>query len=286
LGGDEFAVLLDDVDEADANVVARRILDALEAPFVLSQRSIRIGGSIGIAHTASGLTTSSDLLRAADIAMYHAKEAGKNQFAVFDPSMQDASSERLSLGIDLRGAVERGEFIVEYQPIVSLPEQAVVAMEALIRWVHPERGIIPPAEFIPIAERTGLMIPIGEFVIREACRQARAWQLARAGQPPIGVSVNVSGVQLQHPGLVAAVSLALEDADLEPEVLTIEITESVVARETDATSRRLRQLKGLGVGLAIDDFGTGYSSLSYLRRFPIEVVKIDKSFLDGIGDDP
>jgi diguanylate cyclase (GGDEF)-like protein len=286
LGGDEFAVLLDDVDEADASSVARRILDALEAPFVLSQRSIRIGGSIGIAHTAAGPTTSSELLRAADVAMYHAKEAGKNQVAVFDASMQDASSERLSLGIDLRGAVERGEFILHYQPIVALPDRTVVGMEALIRWVHPERGIIPPAEFIPIAERTGLMIPIGEFVVREACRQARAWQLARSGQPPIGVSVNVSGVQLQHPGLVAAVSLALEDADLAPEILTLEITESVIARETDATSRRLRQLKGLGVGLAIDDFGTGYSSLSYLRRFPIEVVKIDKSFLDGIADDP
>jgi diguanylate cyclase (GGDEF)-like protein/PAS domain S-box-containing protein len=286
LGGDEFAVLLDDVDEADASTVARRILVALEAPFVLSQRSIRIGGSIGIAHTAAGLTTSSDLLRAADIAMYHAKEAGKNQVAVFDESMQDASSERLSLGIDLRGAVERGEFILHYQPIVALPDRNVVGMEALLRWVHPERGIIPPAEFIPIAERTGLMVPIGEFVLREACRQARAWQLARGSQPALSVNVNVSGVQLQHPGLVAAVSLALEDADLAPELLTIEITESVVARETDATSRRLRQLKGLGVGLAIDDFGTGYSSLSYLRRFPIEVVKIDKSFLDGITDDP
>ena len=286
LGGDEFAVLLDDVDEADASAVARRVLEALEAPFVLSQRSIRIGGSIGIAHTAAGLTTSSDLLRAADIAMYHAKEAGKNQVAVFDVSMQDASSDRLSLGIDLRGAVDRGEFILHYQPIVALPDRTVVAMEALVRWNHPERGMISPLEFIPIAERTGLMVPIGEFVLREACRQARAWQLARAGQPPLSVNVNVSGVQLQHPGLVAAVSLALEDADLEPELLTIEITESVVARETDATSRRLRQLKGLGVGLAIDDFGTGYSSLSYLRRFPIEVVKIDKSFLDGISDDP
>jgi diguanylate cyclase (GGDEF)-like protein/PAS domain S-box-containing protein len=286
LGGDEFAVLLDDVDEADAEVVAQRILRALEAPFVLSQRSIRIGGSIGIAHTAAGLLSSSDLLRAADIAMYHAKEAGKNQVAVFDASMQDASSERLSLGIDLRGAIDRGEFVLHYQPIVALPDRTVVAMEALIRWVHPERGIISPAEFIPIAERTGLMVPIGEWVVREACRQARAWQIARPGQPPISVNVNVSGVQLQHPGLVAAVSLALEDADLLPELLTIEITESVIARETDATSRRLRQLKGLGVGLAIDDFGTGYSSLSYLRRFPIEVVKIDKSFLDGIADDP
>jgi multiple sugar transport system substrate-binding protein len=158
-------------------------------------------------------------------------------------------------------------------------------MEALVRWLHPERGLISPLEFIAIAEKTGLMIPLGEFVVREACRQARAWQLARPGQPPIPVNVNLSGVQLQHPGLVAAVSLALEDSGLAPDLLMLEITESVMARETEATARRLRQLKGLGVGLAIDDFGTGYSSLSYLRRFPIEVVKIDKSFVDGIEDD-
>ena len=285
LGGDEFAILLDDVDEEAAAVVASRVLSALEAPFVLPQRPIRIGGSIGIAHSAAGLTRSTDMLRAADIAMYHAKESGKNQFRLFDPSMQDESSERLSLGVDMRGAVERGEFVLNYQPIVSLPDRGVVAMEALVRWIHPERGLIGPSEFIPIAEKTGLMIPLGEFVVREACRQARAWQIGRPGQPPVSVNVNLSGVQLQHPGLVAAVSLALEDSELSPELLTLEITESVVARETDATARRLRQLKGLGVRLAIDDFGTGYSSLSYLRRFPIEIVKIDKSFIDGIADD-
>jgi diguanylate cyclase (GGDEF)-like protein len=285
LGGDEFAILLDDVDEEHAANVAARALASLEAPFVLPQRQIRIGGSIGIAHSSAGLTRSTDLLRAADIAMYHAKESGKNQFRLFDPSMQDASTERLSLGVDMRGAVERGEFILHYQPIVSLPDGGVVAMEALVRWVHPERGVISPLDFIAIAEKTGLMIPIGEFVVREACRQARAWQLARPGLAPIAVNVNLSGVQLQHPGLVAAVSLALEDSGLAPELLMLEITESVMARETDATARRLRQLKGLGVGLAIDDFGTGYSSLSYLRRFPIEVVKIDKSFVEGIEDD-
>ena len=285
LGGDEFAILLDDVDEDDASTVAARVLSALEAPFVLPQRSIRIGGSIGIAHSAAGLTRSTDMLRAADVAMYHAKESGKNQFRLFDPSMQDASTERLSLGVDMRGAVERGEFILHYQPIVQLPDAKVVAMEALVRWVHPERGLIPPNEFITIAEKTGLMVPIGEFVVREACRQARAWQLARPNQPAVAVNVNLSGVQLQHPGLVAAVSLALEDSGLAPELLMLEITESVMARETSATARRLRQLKGLGVGLAIDDFGTGYSSLSYLRRFPIQVVKIDKSFVDGIEND-
>jgi diguanylate cyclase (GGDEF)-like protein/PAS domain S-box-containing protein len=285
LGGDEFAILLDDVDEEDASLVAARVLSALEAPFVLPERAIRLGGSIGIAHSSAGLTRSTDMLRAADVAMYHAKESGKNQFRLFDASMQDASIERLSLGVDMRGAVERDEFILHYQPIVALPEGTVVAMEALIRWNHPERGLISPADFIPIAEKTGLMVPIGEFVVREACRQARAWQVARTGQAPISVSVNLSGVQLQHPGLIAAVSLALEDSNLPPELLTLEITESVVARETEATARRLRQLKGLGVSLAIDDFGTGYSSLSYLRRFPIEVVKIDKSFVDEISDD-
>ena len=285
LGGDEFAILLDDVDEEDSSVVAARVLSALEAPFVLSERAIRVGGSIGIAHSSAGLTRSTDMLRAADVAMYHAKESGKNQFRLFDASMQDASTERLSLGVDMRGAVERGEFILHYQPIVGLPDGNVVAMEALVRWQHPERGLIPPGDFIPIAEKTGLMVPIGEFVVREACRQARSWQLARGALAPVSVNVNLSGVQLQHPGLVAAVSLALEDSNLPAELLTLEITESVVARETEATARRLRQLKGLGVALAIDDFGTGYSSLSYLRRFPIEVVKIDKSFVDEISDD-
>ena len=285
-GGDEFAILLDDVDEEDASRVAARVLSVLEAPFVLPQRDIWIGGSIGIAHSSAGLTRSSDMLRAADVAMYLAKQSGKNQFRLFDSSMQEASSERLSLAADMRGAIDREEFVIHYQPVVSLPDRATVAMEALVRWAHPVRGLIPPSEFIPIAEKTGLMVPLGEFVLREGCRQAKIWLDARPGQPPVSINVNLSGVQLQHPGLVGAVSLALEDAGLPPELLTLEITESVVARETEATARRLHQLKGLGCRLAIDDFGTGFSSLSYLRRFPIEIVKIDKSFVDGIGDDP
>jgi len=284
-GGDEFAILLDDVDEGEASIVAARVIAALEPPFALSDQSIRLGGSVGIAHSSAGLTRSVDMLRAADAAMYLAKESGKNQFRMFEPAMQDVSSNRLSLGMDLRDGIERGEFYLNYQPIVGLPDGAVVGMEALVRWSHPERGLISPNEFIPIAEKTGLILPIGEFVLREACRQARSWQLGRSHQSPVTVSVNLSGVQLQHPGLVAAVSLALEDSGLPPELLTLEITESVMAHENETTARRLRQLKGLGVSLAIDDFGTGYSSLSYLRRFPIDAVKIDKSFVDDVAEE-
>jgi diguanylate cyclase (GGDEF)-like protein/PAS domain S-box-containing protein len=283
LGGDEFALLLEDVDEDQAVGVADRVLAALDRPFDLSERPVRIGTTIGIALSSPDLPTATDMLRAADIAMYEAKDAGKGRFRVFEPSMQQATAERMRLSVDLRGAVERGEFVLHYQPTVSLPSATVTGVEALVRWAHPVRGLVPPLEFIPLAERTGLIIPLGEWVLREACRQARTWQLARPNQPPLMMSVNLSGVQLRHPGLVATVSLALEDSGLAPELLTLEITESVLAHESDEVTRRLRQLKGLGVGLAIDDFGTGYSSLSYLRRFPIDLVKIDKTFVDGIS---
>ncbi len=287
LGGDEFAVLLDDVDEDGAQSVAKRLLKDLAEPFPLPQRPVRIGGSIGIAHSSEGLTRAADILRAADLAMYEAKERGKNQFRVFEPSLQRVSSDRVALDADLHGVVERGELVLHYQPIVTVSDGSPVAMEALLRWIHPERGVVAPSAFIAVAEKNGQMIEIGEWVIGEACRQGRAWQVARlaGGREPLAIHVNLSGVQLQHPGLVAAVSLALEESELPPELLTLEITESVIARETDATSRRLRQLRGLGVGLAIDDFGTGYSALSYLRRFPIDTVKIDRSFIDEIGED-
>jgi diguanylate cyclase (GGDEF)-like protein/PAS domain S-box-containing protein len=286
LGGDEFALLLVEVDEAQAEAVASRVLHSFDRPYQLSERSIRMAGSVGVAHTWSGLHTATDMLRAADLAMYEAKGAGKGQYRVFEPSMHQAANDRLQLGADLRLAIDRQEFTLHYQPTVELPGRGLSSMEALVRWNHPERGLVAPGEFIPLAESTGLIIPIGEFVLREACRQARAWQLARSDMPPVTVNVNLSGVQLEHPGIVAAVSLALEDAELAPELLTLEITESVMARETDATLRRLKQLKGLGVRLAIDDFGTGYSSLAYLRRFPIDFVKIDKSFIDGVADEP
>jgi diguanylate cyclase (GGDEF)-like protein/PAS domain S-box-containing protein len=282
LGGDEFALLLEDVDEDQAKAVARRVLEALDRPYQLTDRSLRVGVSVGIALSSAGLVTATDMLRAADIAMYNAKDAGKGQFRVFRDSMQQETTDRLRLGVDLRAAIERGEFVIHYQPIVDLPSGEVTGMEALVRWAHPDRGLIPPAEFIPLAESTGLIIPLGEWVLREACVQGRAWQLARPDRP-LTINVNLSGVQLGRPGLVAAVSLALEDSEFPPELLTLEITETVMADETEQMIRRMRQLKGIGVGLAIDDFGKGYSSLSYLRRFPVDIVKIDKSFVDGIA---
>jgi diguanylate cyclase (GGDEF)-like protein/PAS domain S-box-containing protein len=282
LGGDEFALLLEDVDEGQAAAVATRVLAELEQPFDLGDRSLLVGASIGIALSSDELETSSDLLRAADTAMYVAKDAGKGQYRTFEPSMHRASTERLRLGADLRGAVERGELVVHYQPIVDLPSREVSSMEALVRWQHPERGLLPPSDFIPQAERSGLIVPIGAFVVGEACRQARAWQQARPDRP-VGVSVNVSGVQLQHPGFVASISLALEEANLPPHLLTLEITESVMAIDDEAVGRRLAQLKAIGVQVAIDDFGTGYSSLGSIGRFPIDIVKIDRSFIWADG---
>ncbi len=283
LGGDEFALLLDDVDEDGAVSVATRVLALFNRPFELTDHAVRIGAAVGIALSSATRPNAVDMLRAADIAMYSAKASGKGRVRVFEPSMHHQAAERLRLKVDIRGAVERGEFVLHYQPLVHLRSGEVSGLEALLRWTHPELGLIPPAEFIPLAESTGLIIPLGEFVLREACRQARAWQRARPGQPPLMMSVNLSGVQLQDPGLVAAVSLALEHAELAPELLTLEVTESILAHETDDMVRRLRQLKGLGLDIAIDDFGTGSSSLAYLRRFPVDTVKIDKSFVDGIA---
>jgi diguanylate cyclase (GGDEF)-like protein/PAS domain S-box-containing protein len=282
-GGDEFALLLDDVDEDGAIAVATRAMDALSRPFELTDHTVRVGATVGIALSAATRPDAVDMLRAADIAMYSAKAAGKGRVRVFEQSMHHEAAERLRLGVDIRAALEHGDFVLHYQPIVHLPDGGVAGMEALLRWEHPELGLIPPSEFIPLAESTGLIIPLGEFVLREACRQARAWQRARPGKAPVTMSVNVSGIQLRHPGLVAAVSLALEEAELDPGLLTLEVTESVMAHETDDMVRRLRQLKGLGLHIAIDDFGTGFSSLAYLRRFPVDTVKIDKSFIDGIA---
>ena len=285
LGGDEFAILLEDVrDSRDAARAAQRVLDAFTAPFVLRDGQVTVGVSIGICLGTSGQQSAETLVRNADVAMYAAKDGGRGRYAIFEAGMHAAVMQRLTLEADLRQAVECEEFQLLYQPIVALDEGRIVGAEALVRWAHPERGLVSPAEFIPAAEETGLIVPMGRWVLREACRQARAWHDQHPAHVPVRVSVNLSPKQLQHPDIVADVTRALADSQLDPHCLLLEVTESVLMEDTEANIATLHQLKALGVSLAIDDFGTGYSSLSYLRRFPIDIVKIDKSFIDGIAE--
>jgi EAL domain-containing protein (putative c-di-GMP-specific phosphodiesterase class I) len=224
-----------------------------------------------------------ELLRDADVAMYRAKSAGPSQYEVFDPEMNARALERLSLETDLWQAVSRGELRVHYQPKVHLSTQKIVGLEALVRWEHPVHGTISPGVFIPLAEETGLILTIGQWVLREACRQARVWQGQSEDGSGLQMSVNLSSRQLQQPNLVQEIADILKETDLDPRLLKLEITESVVMSDAESTIRALRELKSLGVQLAIDDFGTGYSSLSYLRRFPVDTLKIDRSFISNLG---
>jgi diguanylate cyclase (GGDEF)-like protein/PAS domain S-box-containing protein len=282
LGGDEFALLLEDVDEGQAAAVATRVLGELEQPFDLGDRSLLVGASIGIALSSDELETSSDLLRAADTAMYVAKDAGKGQYRTFEPSMHRASTERLRLGADLRDAVERGELVIHYQPIVDLPSGEVGGFEALLRWEHSTLGMLPPGEFIPLAEGSGSIVPIGAFVLREACLHAK--RLGDETGRALEMAVNVSARQLQHPDFVQHVEEALAVSALPPERLVLEITESVVI-DTGDVEQRLASLRAKGIKIALDDFGTGYGSLAYLQRLPIDIVKIDRSFTASIDTD-
>ena len=297
LGGDEFVVLLEDVEDvAEAVVVAKRVARSLEAPFDLDGQEVFVTTSTGIViggPSEVGGKHAEELLRDADVAMYRGKEAGKDRHEIYEAGMQDRASERLDLDGDLRRAVERGgeEFVVYYQPEVELEGGRTVGLEALVRWQHPERGLVPPGEFIPLAEETGLIVPIGKRVLEEACRQARILREDHAvgsngnsaGLPTM--YVNLSARQFRHPGLVGEIAKVLEEAGLEPEGLALEITESVVMEDAAAAVGVLRELRALGVRLAIDDFGTGYSSMSYLKRFPVDFLKIDRSFVDGLGGD-
>jgi diguanylate cyclase (GGDEF)-like protein/PAS domain S-box-containing protein len=280
LGGDEFAVLLQDAVDGDAHIVANRILSSLTRPVLVGARELSVGASIGIA-VARREDGTEELLRNADLAMYQAKARGKGMYEVFAPPMYEAVRDRVSLQADLHHALERREFRLVYQPLVELATERVVGVEALVRWDHPTRGAVSPATFIPLAEESGIILPLGRWVLDEACRQAAAWQRRGVGAPY--VAVNISGRQLQHPQLVADVATALGDAGLEPGALLLEITEGVVMHDTEASLRRLHDLKEIGVRLAIDDFGTGYSSLSYLQRFPMDVLKIDKAFVDDVA---
>lgn len=282
LGGDEFAILLDGLESQDHAIsVAERILQALTKPFDLIGHEVYITASIGITLSGGGYDDPENVLRDADTAMYRAKESGKARFQVFDASMHSHAVSRLQLENDLRRAIERNEFQVYYQPIIKLENNELSGFEALVRWNHPDRGLVPPDEFIPIAEETGLIVDIGGLVLRESCRQLREWQSLFS--IPLTVNVNLSGKQFAQPNLVSQVKQVLDETGLDAKYLKLEITESVVMENAEIASTMLKQLCTLGVHLCIDDFGTGYSSLSYLHRFPVKTLKIDRSFIGRMG---
>ena len=286
LGGDEFTVLLEEVaDGRPAIRAAERILQQVRLPYALDKDEVFTTASIGIAISAPGRDQPEGLLHSAALAMYQAKANGKARFEVFDLSMRARALERMALETDLRHAVDGGGFTLCYQPIVTLESGRIGEVEALLRWEHPRRGSVSPAEFIPLAEETGLILSIGRWVLEEACRQARAWQRQYPSHPPLVVGVNLSARQFWR-GCADDVARALHTTGLEPSSLKLEITESAMMRDVESTIRTLRRLSDLGVRVAIDDFGTGYSSLAYLKRFPLDTLKIDRSFVEKLGNDP
>ena len=286
MGGDEFAVLVEDPPAASAPTdVAGRLLAVLQAPFTRAGKELFVHASVGVAILTSREQTADELLRNADVSMYMAKAKGKNRIEVFEPRMHAAAQTRLALKVDLERALERGEFFVVYQPVIDLSTLKMVGVEALLRWQHPERGVVGPYEFIPVAEETGLIIPLGRWVLEQACRQSRAWD-SQAPTRPLTMNVNVSGRQAAEPGFVTEVAQVLAEIGIDAGRLVLEFTEGVLMQDTEATMGTLRALKGLGIRLAIDDFGTGYSSLSYVRQFPIDVLKIDRSFVASMSAGP
>jgi Amt family ammonium transporter len=285
-GGDEFAVLCEDLhDDAEAVVIGERIQNMLTMPFVLDGRDHYVTVSAGIATTDSPEPTAAELLRDADSAMYQAKDAGRARSMLFAHSMRTRALHRLDTELSLRRAIVDGELRLHYQPIVNLVTGRIDGVEALVRWEHRTRGTVAPMEFIPIAEETGLIVPLGEWVLGEACRQTHAWHSAHPELAHLTVSVNLSGRQIAQVDLVSVVANILAHTGLAPATLVLEITESVLMRDATHTITVLQALKNLGVGLSVDDFGTGYSSLAYLKKFPVDILKIDKSFVDGLGTD-
>jgi len=286
LGGDEFIVLLENVpDKRSAISVAERIEEALEIPFGLEGSEALVSASVGITMSeGSGRGGVENLLREANVAMCEAKKKGKSRYRVFDPKAETTTGGRLVQEAEMRRAIKEKELRVYYQPLVSLDTGNICGVEALVRWQHPLYGLIPPGEFIPLAEQTGLIEHVGRWVLNEACRQVRLWQEERGIDQTLTLSVNISACQFQQPNLVQEVRKTLQETGLAPHDLKLEITESIMMHDASAISA-LRELKGLGVRIAMDDFGTGYSSLSYLKRFPIDTLKIDRSYVDGLGND-
>jgi len=285
LGGDEFTVLLDDIkDPSDAKRAADRMMKALAPPFIIGGKEVFTSVSIGIALSNSAYEQAEEILRDADTAMYRAKSMGKARYEVFDADMRASVMARLQLETDLRRALERREFRNFYQPIVALDSGEIAGFEALLRWQHPTRGLLGPIEFIPVAEETGLIRELGWWNLREACRQISEWRAGSIAHHHLTISVNLSAKQFLQPNLVEDIRKLLAELALPPEALKLEITESTVMADPSGAVEMLQQIKSLGICLAIDDFGTGYSSLSYLHRFPLDTLKIDRSFISGMGD--
>jgi diguanylate cyclase (GGDEF)-like protein len=288
MGGDEFAILLEGLSGSDdARIVAERIQIALSRPIDLGGYEVYTSASIGIVLSSSSFLATEHpehLLRNADMAMYRAKSGGPAGHALFDRAMHRDALARLQLETDLRHALERGEFRLVYQPVISLRTGRIVGAEALIRWQHPERGLVPPSEFVPLAEDTGLIVPIGEWVLHEACSRVQRWATP-AGTEPLTLAVNLSIKQFAKPGLDDRLAVVLKDTGLAPERLALEVTESIVIDQPEATTVLLASLKGLGVKVHMDDFGTGYSSLSYLHQLPLDGLKVDRAFVSRMDHD-
>ena len=281
LGGDEFAIILTtSVEPIGVTSLASRIIESLSAPYNIAGHKVIIGTSVGIALAPEDGTTPDDLLKNADLALYRAKSDGRGVYRFFEPGMDAKVQARRAMELDLRKALENEEFELFYQPLVNLADREIVAFEALLRWRHPERGLISPLEFIPLAEEIGLIVPIGAWVLKQACARAVTWP------DHIKVSVNLSPVQFKSNTLVLNVMSALNASELDPKRLELEITETVMLHDTEGTLATLMRLRELGVSISMDDFGTGYSSLSYLRKFPFDKIKIDQSFVRSLsGED-
>ncbi|MCX7185382.1 MAG: EAL domain-containing protein, partial [Nitrosospira sp.] len=282
---DEFIVLLPNITDAqDAQAVAQKILDVLIQPFQIDDQELHVGGSIGIALFPDNGKDVGMLLKNSDIAMYHAKENGRNNYQFFSQEMNQQATERRSLGVDLRHSLERNELLLHFQPVIDMPGGRLSSMEVLLRWQHPSQGLILPDRFIALAEESGMIVPIGEWVIRQACLQIIAWQSQGYAVPKL--AVNLSTRQFRQKTLVADITRILAETGVEGSCLTLEITESELVENVEDAIKTLNQLSALGLEISIDDFGTGYSSLSYLKRYPINTLKIDRSFVRDIATDP
>jgi predicted signal transduction protein with EAL and GGDEF domain len=286
LGGDEFAVLLEDVEADDVQRFAQACLDTLSRPFLVQGRQAVVSVSIGVVPDAGRHGDADAVLRDADVAMYSAKSNGKACYRVYETRMHEQLMDRLDSETRLRDAVHGGELRLHLQPVVSVPDRRVAGVEALVRWQDPERGLQAPGTFIPLAEETGLITEIDRWVLAEACRTVKQWQETSPETAPAWVSVNLSAANFEVPDLTDRIAYALTTSGLSPHSLVLELTETVLMRDIAVTSERLEELRALGVRIAIDDFGTGYSSLGYLRDIPVDVLKVDRSFVSGLADNP